>query len=118
MSQSNQPDGSNPPTDAAWFDGDRRLYVLHGPLDQEGQDNPERLQAGHRVLVPRVVSISLGLDPDLTFTLVETRCFAFGSMGFCEVDGQAGRGAWIRLRSLSRSEWHTRQERSRPVRQR
>jgi hypothetical protein len=102
LSQSGSPKAATP-----WFAGDRRLYCLAGPLAREGQDNPEQLAAGSAVQLPRAVRRALGIDDHLKFTLSEIRRFAFGSMGFCEVEGQPGRGAWIRMHHLTRVEWHT-----------
>ena len=73
-----------------WFAGDRRLFCLVGPLPRDHADNPEQLIAGCGVRLPRSIRAALKIDEHLKFTLTEVRSYGFGSMGFCEVDGQPG----------------------------
>lgn len=113
VSQTGSPDATSD-----WFAGDRRLYCLAGPLARGKADNPDQLVEGCGVLLPRAVRQALGIDDQLTFTLIEMRSYPFGSMGFCQVDGQPGRGAWIRMHHLTRVEWHTPLGRPRPQRKR
>jgi hypothetical protein len=100
------------------FCGDRRLYSIEGPLTSatECEDNPESLCVGGAVHLPRSMRAHLGIDDGDSFVLAEIRRFGFGSMGFCEVEGQPGQGVWVRLRYLTHSEWHTfEMRRSRPA---
>ena len=91
------------------FSGDRRLFCIEGPVGpvSESADNPESLCAGCPVHLPRSVRASLRIGDGLSFVLTEVRRYRFGSMGFCEVEGQPGQGVWVRLRHLTRSDWHT-----------
>ena len=91
------------------FSGDRRLFSIEGPLasTSETADNPDALCAGCEVHLPRSMRVSLNIEDGLQFVLAEIRRYRFGSMGFCEVEGQPGQGVWVRLRHLTRSDWHT-----------
>ena len=101
-----------------WFAGDRRLFCVAGALLGDCSDNPEQLVAGCAVKLPPSIRGALQIGEHLKFTLAEIRTYHFGSMGFCAVDGQPGRGVWIRMHLLTRSEWHTPLDRPRPVRRR
>lgn len=86
-----------------WFPGDRRLFSIDGPLGAcrvEGE-NPNRIQLGDRVALPRTVRDALALKVHWQFFVTELRYTSRGPIGFCEIRSQPGRGVWVRLRYLS-----------------